>query len=158
MAIDDQQWVARFCTLRSDVIDLFADAETEITKYVIAHSAKPPGATQPMGQKIELAMKVTAGPQRSKALKAKADVQLKVIQGLLPDRAAIVHSRMSVARCISGKYVAIFKNAKDIIHNSGNALVFDEAELLDFLNRLRQATSELIVVLWAKNPPSSAIK
>ena len=158
MAHDDQQRVARFCTLRSDVIDLFADAETEITKYVIAHSAKPPGATQPMGQKLELAMKVTAGPQRSKALKAKADVQLKVIQDLLPDRAAIVHSRMSVARCVSGEYVAIFKNAKDIVHNSGNALVFDETDLVGFLDKLRNATSELTAVLWAKNPPPSTVK
>lgn len=158
MTEDDQKWVARFCVLRSAVMDLFADAETEITKYVIAHSAKPPGATQPMGQKISLAMKVTAGPQRSKALKARADIQLKVIQDLLTDRAAIVHSRMSIARCVSGKYVAIFKNSKDIAHNCGNALVFDESELTDFLDKLRKTTSELTTVLWTKNPPPSTAK
>jgi hypothetical protein len=148
---DDEIQTARFCELRSQVIDLFADVETEITKYVIAHSPKPPNTGQPLGQKITLAMKVAAGPQRSKALKAEADGQLSAIQGLLTDRAAIVHSRMTIARCVAGKYIAIFKNAKDIAHNSSNALVYEEDELRAFLVRLRHTVDKVSAALRAKN-------
>jgi hypothetical protein len=150
--------LAHFCTLRSAVIDLFADAETQIAKYVSAHSAKAICLTYPLSQKIDVAMKVAAGPQRSKAIKAEADAQLKAIQDLLPDRAAIVHSRMSVAQCISGKFVAIFKNAKNVVDGSANALVYDEYELASFLDRLKQVNSKLETALWAKNRPAVSQK
>ncbi|MCC6478213.1 hypothetical protein [Sphingorhabdus sp.] len=149
--------VGRFCVLRSEVIDLFADAEIQITNYVLAHSAKQNVATHPLNQKINHAMKVAAGPQRSKAIKAEADAQLKAIQDLLPDRAAIVHSRMTIAECISGKFVAIFKNAKDVAGGSSNALVYDQTELEAFLDKLKLTNSRLADALGAKNhsgPPA----
>jgi hypothetical protein len=150
--------VARFSMLRSEVIDLFADAETQITKYACIHAVKPPVATLPMGHKITEALKVKAGPQRSKAIKAEADAHLKVIQALLPDRAAIVHSRMSIARCVSESFVAIFKNAKDVADSSNNALVYDEAELTAFLDKLKQTNVKLVSALWAKNGPQQPVK
>ncbi len=150
--------VARFCVLRSKVIDLFADAETEITKYTCMHAAKPPIATMPMGHKIAEALKVKAGPQRSKAIKSEADAHLRAVQALLTDRAAIVHSRMSVAQCLSGKFVAIFKNSKDLAESSKNALVYDEAELCDFLEKLEQTNAKLTSALWAKNSPPTPVK
>ena len=148
--------VARFCELRSSVIDLFADAEIKITDYVLTHAAKPNVATHPLNQKINHALKVPAGPQRSKAIKANADVELKIVQELLPDRAAIVHSRMSIAKCVSGEFVAIFKNAKDVVGGSNNALVYNEIELTNFLDRLKKTIINLEAALLAKNNPQQA--
>lgn len=112
----------------------------------------------PMAQKIDLALKVKAGPQRSKALKNNADMNLREIRGLLVARAAIVHSRMTLAHCVSGSSVAIFQNAKDVAMNSSQAFVSSESDFCSFVGTISLSTKKLIVALTAKNQIAAPVK
>ncbi len=142
---------ASFYRLRSEVLDCFADIERALMIYVSRHNQSI-CLTSPLGQKVETARKVPAGPSRSKGLKAKADAELDKLAELLPVRASIVHSRMEIAATISGRLLAIFRNSKEVGVDHPTALLFTIAELQDFVVKLRMLEKSLVHALIATNP------
>ncbi len=145
------QGAAPFYQLRSSMLDCFADIERTIMLYLANGPEQNLCLTAPLGHKIEVAKKVPAGPQRSKELKALADVELGKLAELLTVRADIVHSRMDIAITTNCQFIAIFKNVKDAKMPYTEALVFDQKELRDFVNKLSALAKSLTKALQAKN-------
>ena len=133
----------RFYWLRSEILDLFSDIEEAIIQYIANDRSKSFCSSAPLGQKVEYAKGVKAGPQRSKELKAKADQELEKLTKFLSARASIVHSRMKVAVTTDGQLLAIFRNAKNIDVEYRDALVFNETELNDFVQQLAKLGSSI---------------
>jgi hypothetical protein len=144
--------IINFYRMRSDMLDSFADIEQTLMAYVAQTNQKSCCITAPLGQKIEAAKKVPAGPRRSKDLKAKADAELSKLAELLPIRADMVHSRMELAVTISSQFLAIFKNAKDETSTHADALVFNDDEFEKFVTEVKSLAEILAEALSAQNP------
>ena len=142
-----------FYRLRSELLDCFADIETAILFYVTENCEKPICETAPLGHKIEAALKIKAGPKRSKSLKATADLELKKIAQLLSLRADLVHSRMELAITTKNNIVAIFQNVKNAKSIDRQALVFDLPQLREFVASINRSSISLSEALTARNRP-----
>jgi hypothetical protein len=140
-----------FYRLRSELLDSFSDIERSLLVHLSKNTEKGCCITAPLGHKIEAAKKVAAGPQRSKELKMKADIELSKLALLLPLRADIVHSRMEVAVTSSSRLVAIFRNAKDAKFEHPEALVFEREDLAEFVDRTKTMGKTLDKALTARN-------
>ena len=133
------------------MLDSFADIERALTAYLL-NDQKGFCITAPMGHKIEVAKKIPAGPRRSKEIKIRADLELTKLAELLPLRADMVHSRMVLAITAASKFVAIFRNTKDVTSDHPEALVFSSEELQKFVTSVVSLEKGLITALTAENP------
>jgi predicted ATP-binding protein involved in virulence len=144
--------LSSFYRLRSEMLDGFAEIEASILVYLSTNNLKNICETAPLGHKVAAAMKIPAGPQRSKELKTKADTELAQLKTLLELRADMVHSRMEIAVTIHDKLIAIFKNAKTAAHDDHGASVFDLSELSKFVALIQARCHSLNTALTARNP------
>jgi hypothetical protein len=143
-----------FYRLRSEILDHFADIEAAILTYLSENQEKSVCDTAPLGHKIEAAKKIPAGPNRSKALKTGAEVELNKIAAILNVRAGLVHSRMEIAITTKNRIVAIFQNVKNSTTDDQNAMIFTLPQLQKFAQSLQSASSSLEQALTARNPKS----
>jgi hypothetical protein len=148
--------IGDFYRLRSELLDCFADIERSLLNYIMNSTQNGCCITAPLGHKIEAAKKVAPGPQRSKELKMRADVQLSKLAEILPLRADIVHSRMEVAVTSRGKIIAIFRNAKDAKLEHPEALVFEQQDLMKFVDETNSIGKSLEKALTARNAPAQS--
>ena len=144
--------LANFYQLRSEMLDSFADIERSVLTYVLNNNKKGICSTAPLGQKIEAAKKVPAGPRRSKKLKSKPDEELNKLADLLHLRAGVVHSRMEMAVTTGSNFIAIFRNTKDAVSKHPEALVYDFDELRRFIEEVKELANSLTEALTAQNP------
>ncbi len=136
----------QFYSLRSSILDQFADIEQAIINFIAANAPPNLCATVPLGQKIEKAKSIKAGRRRSKELKAKVDSKLDEVLQFLPIRASIVHSRMNIAVNNNQQFLALFPNAKNQDDLKPEALVYNAIQL----QKLEQKLTTLAkAVSWA---------
>lgn len=140
-----------FYRLRSEMLDCFADIEAAVLSYLLDNRTKAVCETAPLGQKIEAAKKVPAGPHRSKELKSKADDELAKIADLLIVRANLVHSRMEIAITNQNRLLAIFQNAKNRMSDDCTATVLSLPQLEKLVSSLETTSRSLRKALAARN-------
>ena len=137
---------------RSAMLDAFGDLEARICKFL--KDAKQAPKAQPLGAKVEAFKSLPSMPQIAKANMTKRDSLAEEIAALLPIRADVVHSRMTLHN-IDGKQAAIFVNSQNRSDAYPPCRILTESDLCRITKEILHIVSELGNLGRVVNPASS---
>jgi hypothetical protein len=141
---------------RSDCIDAFA--KVELSAHRLSTLLKvTPVERVPFSQLIRTLRVASPGPQLSKMNAPKLREICDRITELLPQRADLVHSEMSIAIGPTGP-LAVFRNAAAVSAHSPRASVYDLAEFEQFTRDVRSLAGQLDEMRKPQTKPVDAVK
>jgi hypothetical protein len=100
-----------FKIARSDILDAFAELESEVITLLVRFNGDAGCPTRPLAQKLESLAGLKPAPSLSKKRKAEIAAVIDEIKTLLGVRADIVHSRLQIVPGPTPS--ALFPNAAD---------------------------------------------
>ena len=140
---------------RSRLIDAFGDVELELVRLLSISDKKIRLA--PLSQKIAAVRKIEASPRYSRKQRADVAEALDLLEPLLPRRAEVAHSSMSVVRIEKDEMLAGFCNPAAAASHGRTLQVYTLEQLTRFTKEVRDIAARLRAATsppCAQRPPS----
>lgn len=129
----------KLAVARSNFLDAFNQADLVVRARLTALKTKP---QQLLGPNIETLLKVAAGPQYSKAEKARVDNAATILKELKQIRCDLVHGVMILLPA-GGTHCAIFENVQETSPYGRRGLLITHSELDIASQQLRRLIKKI---------------